>query len=297
MTPPGHDASHVLPDGRIIEYWEGGDPDGKGVIFHPGTPVSHVMGRWAHDDAVAAGVRLVSLSRPGYGNSTTLRSASLMRVGRDTAALASHLGFDGYAVVGSSGGGPFAVATAVADPSGVRALGVVGGMGPWRVLEGPSVLPEDRECLALLDAGDLDGAWEIFRGQYEEEFGSIDAPDDAVELIMAGEVSSVIHDESYRALWADNMRVVLSNFDGGVMDNLAWGGTWDVDLRDVAVPSLLWFGEDDDHCPPSYGRWYADRIADSQLIIIPGGGHFDIIDAHWPEVLAGLLRIQRATDS
>jgi pimeloyl-ACP methyl ester carboxylesterase len=113
---------------------------------------------------------------------------------------------------------------------------------------------------------------------------------------MAGEVSSVIHDESYRALWADNMRLVLSNFDGGVMDNLAWGGTWDVDLRGVAAPSLLWFGEDDDHCPPSYGRWYADRIADSQLILT-SGGHFDIIDAHWPEVLAGLLRIQMATGS
>ena len=291
--PQGHDGSHALSDGRVIEYWEGGDADGDPVIFHPGTPVSRVMGRWAHDDAIAAGVRLVSMSRPGYGGSTALRTSSLMTVGRDTAALATHLGFDTYAAVGSSGGGPFAVATAVADPSRVRVLGVVGGVGPWRLLQPSSFLPEDRECLALLDAGDLAGAWEIFRGQYEEEFGSLSSVDDAVELIMAGEASSLIHDEGYRVLWADNMRVVLANFDGGVMDNLAWGGNWDVDLGDVVAPSLLWFGEEDDHCPPSYGRWYAERIEGSELIVNPSGGHFDIIDAHWPDVLAGLLRIWR----
>ncbi len=292
MASPGHDGSHVLPDGRAIEYWEGGDPDGSAVVFHPGTPVSRVMGRWAHEAAVDAGVRFVSLSRAGYGGSTTHRTASLLATGRDTAGLAAHLGLDGYAVVGSSGGGPYAVATAVADPSKVRALGVVAGVGPWRELREPSFLPEDRECLALLDAGNLAGAWEIFQGQYEEEFGD-DTPEVAVEKISAGETGSVIHDEGYHSLWVENMRVVMANFDGGVMDNLAWGGRWDVDLGDVVAPSLLWFGEHDDNCPPAYGRWYADRIPGSQLVNDPTGGHVDIIDGHWPEVLAGLLRIQR----
>ena len=49
---------------------------------------------------------------------------SLMAVGRDTAALASQLGLDGYAVFGSSGGAPFAVASAVADPGAVRRSGL-----------------------------------------------------------------------------------------------------------------------------------------------------------------------------
>jgi pimeloyl-ACP methyl ester carboxylesterase len=180
VATPGHDGNCALPDGRIIEYWEGGDADGSAVIFHPGTPVSRVMGRWANDAAVGSGVRLVAVSRPGYGGSTTHRTASLLATGKDTAALAAHLGFDRYAVVGSSGGAPYAVATAVVDPSKVRALGVVGGMGPWRLLEPATYLPEEREVLALLDAGDLTIAWEGFRGQYEEEFGGIETAHDAV---------------------------------------------------------------------------------------------------------------------
>jgi pimeloyl-ACP methyl ester carboxylesterase len=169
---------------------------------------------------------------------------------------------------------------------------VVGGLGPWRLLEPSSPLPEERQYLALLDAGDLAGAWAGFHRQSEEELNGL-ALDDAVDLMFAGEVSSLIHDDRYRALWADNMRLVLENVDGYVFDNLAWGGTWDLDLLDVIAPSLLWYGAVDEQCSPAHGQWYAARIAGSQLIIFPGGGHFEVIDGHWPEVLAGLLRIWR----
>jgi pimeloyl-ACP methyl ester carboxylesterase len=172
-------------------------------------------------------VRLVSVSRPGYGDSTsTVGAPSLLAVGRDTAALASHLGLDEYAVFGISGGGPFAVATAVADPGTVRALGVVAGVGPWRLLDEPSAYPEERECLALLDAGDVAGAWTGLLSLAERDYEPLVALDDAgrVDAMMAGEKSPLIHDEGYRAIWADNMRVVLSRLDGSVFDNLAWGG-------------------------------------------------------------------------
>jgi pimeloyl-ACP methyl ester carboxylesterase len=64
-----------------------------------------------------------------------------------------------------------------------------------------------------------------------------------------------------------------------------------VDPRDVVAPSLLWYGEDDPSDPPAVGQWYADRIAGSRLSVFPGEGHLDVCDTHWPEVLAGLLRI------
>lgn len=220
----------------------------------------------------------------------TAGAPSLLAVGRDTVSLAAHLGLDGYAVFGSSGGAPFAVATAVADPGAVRAFGAVGGIGPWRLLDPPSANPEDRACLALLDAGDITGAWSCMRRSAEEQLGTIGLVD-AVDEILSGDTSSLLHDERYRALWADNMRGVLENLDGYTFDNLAWGGTWDVEPREVIAPSLLWYGARDDSCPPNHGQWYADRIANARSVVFPTGGHFDVIDAHWPEVLAGLLRI------
>lgn len=285
----------MLPDGRVIEFWEGGDPAGRAMIVHPGTPVTRLMGTWGHDAAVSARVRLVSVNRPGYGGSTATAEPSLLGTGRDTAAIAAHLGLDEYAVFGQSGGGPFAVATAVADPRHVRALGVVGGVGPWRLLDGPSKDPEGSKCLALLDAGDVAGAWDCMRRAVDREYGGLVALDDAarVDAILAdlGEGNRLLADEGYRAIFADNLRVVFDDFDGFVFDNLAWGASWDVDPRDVASPTMLWYGELDEACPPANGRWYADRIAGSELVILPGEGHLDVIDAHWPDVLAGLLGI------
>ena len=126
------------------------------------------MGTWGHEAAVSAGVRLVSVNRPGYGGSTATAGApSLLATGRDTAVLAAHLGCERYAVFGLSGGGPFAVAAAIAEPGHVGALGIVGGVGPWRVLDDKSRDPDGRACLALLDAGNVAGAWDCMRRDIE----------------------------------------------------------------------------------------------------------------------------------
>ena len=256
----------MLSDGRVIEYWDGGDPRGRPMIMQPGTPETRVMATWGHDAAVSAGVRLLSVNRPGYGGSTPIREPSLLRVGRDTAAMAEQLGLDAYAVFGLSGGGPFAVATAVADPGHVRALGIIGGIGPWRLLDDPSKDPEGSACLAIADAGDLAGAWDCMRRDVDRAYGRLVALDDAARVdAMLADISDGSHlldDERYRSLWADNIRVVLQNVDGSTFDNLSWGVRWDVEPRDVAAPTLLLYGELDTPCPPAHGLWYADRIAD-----------------------------------
>ena len=261
MSEPGRDASCVLPDGRIVEYWEGGDPQGRVVIFHPGTPATRILGRWGHEAAAASGVRLVALNRPGYGGSTPSAAPSLLATGRDTAALADVLGLQDYAVLGVSGGGPFALATGVADPDRVRAVAVVGGVGPWRVLDEPAEDDiEERGYLELLDAGDVAGAEAGMRRLAEQEYAGMRSLDDdaRVDQLLAepdGPVSPLTRDETYRALWAANMTVVLDGLGGYVFDNLAWGRTWDVDPSGVVAPTLVW---DADGAGARYGRWYAE---------------------------------------
>ncbi|HEY8239262.1 MAG TPA: alpha/beta hydrolase [Candidatus Limnocylindrales bacterium] len=293
MSATGRDGSVVLADGRTLEYWDGGDPGGRPMIYQPGTPVSRVFGRWGHEAAVDAGVRLIALNRPGYGGSTTSDGVpSLLSVGRDTAELAAILGLDGFAVFGSSGGGPFATATAIAAPDAVRALGVVGGIGPWRLVDPPEANREDRVCLALLDEGDAKGCWACLAVDVRRSQVS---PTQAADNLLATDASPLARDPAYRDLWIENWAIVQENVDGYIADNIAWGGPWDVDPRDVVAPTLLLFGSVDAHCSAEvHGRWYADRIAGSELVVVPTEGHFDAIDGHWPEVLAGLLRIWRA---
>ena len=59
----------ALPDGRNLEYQVSGPLDGLPLVFHHGTPGAatpfRVMERAAH----ARGLRLVTIARPGYGDS------------------------------------------------------------------------------------------------------------------------------------------------------------------------------------------------------------------------------------
>jgi pimeloyl-ACP methyl ester carboxylesterase len=239
------------------------------MIFHPGTPVSRVLGRWGHGAAVHAGVRLIALNRPGYGGSTAIASdRGLSDVGRDTAAFAGLLGLDEYAVLGSSGGGPYAVATAIAATVGA----------------------EDRACLELLDAGEPKAARDCFQRDVDGHRGR-QTPEQAATEIIGSEASAVATDPTYRALWVENMGIVLANTAGYIFDNLAWGGAWDIDPRDVAAPAFLCYGTEDRHCSlDGHAGWYTDRLPAHELVAIPGAAHFEVIDGHWPEVLAGLLR-------
>jgi pimeloyl-ACP methyl ester carboxylesterase len=58
------------PDGRSLDVWLAGPPDGVPLVFHSGTPGNGLP--FDHHVAAMAerGLRYVSVTRPGYGLST-----------------------------------------------------------------------------------------------------------------------------------------------------------------------------------------------------------------------------------
>ncbi len=62
--------------------------------------------------AARRGIRLVSYARPSYGGSTSSPGRDVASAAGDVAQLADSLGLQRFAVMGSSGGGPHALACA-----------------------------------------------------------------------------------------------------------------------------------------------------------------------------------------
>lgn len=294
MTPAaGERISRLidLPDGRAIVVWEGGQPDGVPVVFHHGTPSGRLQALLGADAARRQGVRLISFNRPGYGRSTDT-PPSLASVGLDTVRVIDELGADEFAVLGASGGGPYALATGLADPARVRAVGVAAGVGPWRLIDPPESDDPDRPLLALADAGDVVEALNGFRAQGSVAFGRMlelvdeamvkeffrDAPEGDVDWL----------DTAAKSRWAADLRDALLNYDGYARDNVAWGGDWDIDPACLRVPSWLWYGDLDRMVAPTHGHWLAERIPDSTLVIRPGKGHAGTIFEFWDDMLATL---------
>lgn len=261
------------------------------MIFHHGTPSGRLQASLGDAVAGRCGVRLISFSRPGYGGAT-YTSPSLASVAHDTLQVADQLGVGEFAVLGASGGGPYAIATGLADPQRVQAVGLAGGVGPWRLIEPADPDDPDLPLLALADAGDVSGALDGFREQAAQDFDRLLALDDAamVDALFEGVPEEELSwlDAAAREVWAADMREALASYDGYARDNVAWGGGWDVDPAHLTVPTWLWYGQADRMVPASHGRWLAQRIPDATLIVRPGEGHGRTIFGHWEEMFSGL---------
>jgi pimeloyl-ACP methyl ester carboxylesterase len=101
-----------LGDGRRLGYAERGDPGGRPLLYFHGWPGARVEARLADEPAKAAGVRLVALDRPGMGFSDFQRGRTFVDWSADVVEVADALQLDRFAVLGISGGGPYAAACA-----------------------------------------------------------------------------------------------------------------------------------------------------------------------------------------
>ena len=87
-----------------------GDPEGFAVVCHNGTPCSRLLPEWWDAPARERGLRMIGIDRAGYGNAPAEPDRSLRSVAESTAALMDELGVDRFALIGTSGGGPYALA-------------------------------------------------------------------------------------------------------------------------------------------------------------------------------------------
>ena len=290
-TEQSLDLSINLPDGRPLSVWTGGDPGGVPVVYLHGTPSSRLGAVSGHDASVRQGVRLIAANRPGYGAAPDVPT-SLSSVAEDTLALADVLGLSRFAVLGVSGGGPYALACGALAPERVVAVGVAVGIGPWRLIDPPGTNPEDRAVLELADAGDIEAALAACRRSAAADFASmLELDDDAMMddfIRPVPEKERALFTPQLRAVWAADLREALTSYDGYARDNLAWGGDWDLDLAAVSSPTWLWYGDQDRMVPVDHGRWLHERIALSTLVIRPGAGHGGAIYPFWDDIFTTL---------
>jgi len=265
---------------RSVMVRDAGDPDGAPVLYFHGTPGSRLDVGNADDAAAADGIRLISFDRPGYGRSDPA-PYGLHQVALDAAHVADRLGVDTFATLGWSGGGPFALATAAVLGDRVTGAGVLCGPGPFQEVPGAIDGLDDasRRALALLPE-DLPGAVEQFCAGSDLMLSVRD--DEAafmagMEAMFAGADRKVLADPALRHhLYVTMHEGLAQGFTAVGWDNVAWVGTWDVDLAAVRCPVRLRYGEQDRSIPIAHGEWLAEHLLDAELVTEPGAGHL------WP---------------
>src|SRR5580658_3556910 len=122
---------HVqLPDGRRLDVRVSGPANGLPLVFHHGTPGASTPSRAIERAVHAHGLRAVTTSRPGYGDSSPQPGRRVVDVVADIEAVLDRIGASRCLVAGWSGGGPHALACGARLPAAAAVL-VIAGVAPY----------------------------------------------------------------------------------------------------------------------------------------------------------------------
>jgi pimeloyl-ACP methyl ester carboxylesterase len=277
------------PGGRRVAYEQFGDPDGVPVLFCHGWMASR-LARHPDDELTASlGIRLVTFDRAGIGRSDPDPAKSLLSAAGDLAAVADELALDRFALLGHSGGGPYALACAHASPDRVAAVAICSGFAPFdRPDAYAGMTSRMRGYVRLLRAAPWLSA-PLLRGvprgygrdpdrAFAKQFGDL-CPADEAALAEPATRESVL---------ASTVEALAGGHTGVAQESrLLFTRPWGFDPRQVRNHVELHYGSADTLVPLEMGRYLEQVIPDSRLTIHPDEGHMLHI-THWAEILAAL---------
>lgn len=287
--------------GQRIGYCEFGDPQGLPVLYCHGIPGSGVECELADRPARRHGLRFIAPDRPGYGETDAAYEMGHAAWAQVVMELLQRLGIERYAVLGISGGGPNALALAVADVERVVALSLACPLGP-------TVLPE------LARASHPFVQWLLRRVRHSPR---------CIDWLLLRPVAAIGHALPRMAvrsmrlyngradrpclshpavveLLSRNMRRAFQQGSAGVARDLRLMITpWDFSLQQIALPVRLWHGTADELLLPEHSRWIAAHLAHAELQLVPGAAHFslpfDHIEAIMDDLAVRALPAARST--
>jgi pimeloyl-ACP methyl ester carboxylesterase len=232
----------------------------------------------------AAGVRLVTIDRAGYGRSEPLAGGAptIPAYADDAAAVLDQLGVREAVLAGWSAGGRIAAALAGRRPELARALVVVGTPAPDEAV--PWVPDEQRPAIETM-RGDPVAAVTQMVGMLE---GAGTEPAAALAMLTAGEAdAAALAEPGFREAVEAMLAEAFAQGTVGLASDIAsyTAAPWGFDPGTIEVRTTCVYGEADELVPPAHGAWWTSRIADSELVSVPGAGHLVVRQA-WPLVLA-----------
>jgi pimeloyl-ACP methyl ester carboxylesterase len=278
-------------DGRTLAIEEAGDPAGRPVLVHGGTPNSRHIFAPAAADAAARGLRLIGYDRPGYGGSTPQPGRAVADCAADVRAICADLGIGRLALWGISGGGPHLLACAALLPGLVTAAASLA-----------SLAPSDADGLDWFDGMGQDNADDFKLHQTDSEAARAKLETEREETMaasgedLAGLLKTLLTPVDAAALTGEFAEYLAWTGREGLApgsqgwwdDGEAFGRPWGFELSAIEVPVLLMHGRQDQFVPFGHGRWLAERIPGVEARLLDDDGHLTLLTDRIGEVHAWL---------
>jgi pimeloyl-ACP methyl ester carboxylesterase len=285
------DRTVQTPDGRTLAIEEAGDPNGRPVLVHEGTPNSRHLYPPTAIDAAARGLRLISYDRPGYGGSSPMPGRTVADCAADVRAICAELGISRLAMWGISGGGPHVLACAALLPDLVSVVASLASLAPldaegldWFAGMGELNADDTRQFLR-----DREAARAKLDADREQALGASAAElIKGLQTLLSPTDAAVLNDGLAEHLVYCEHEGLAPGSQGWWDDGVAHCTPWGFELSAISVPVLLMHGRQDQFVPFGHGQWLAAHIPGVEARLFDHDGHLTLLTNRVPEVHAWL---------
>jgi pimeloyl-ACP methyl ester carboxylesterase len=274
-----------LRDGRQLGYALFGPDTAFPVFYFHGWPGSRLEAGFFN----VPGVQMIGVDRPGYGLSDPLRKRRLADWPGDVAQLADRLGHEKFAIVGMSGGGPYAAMCAHALKDRLSRVAIIAGLGP------PDAPGMSKSRVGfLLDIGQRPMTSAVLSNVMRVVIRDRRA-EQHIERIRRRVKRST---KDHEAMTPDFLQMLVMSFREGLRssakgpssDARIYGEPWPFALRDIRVPVRVWHGGADMQVPVSIGQHYAKNIPGAVGHFPADEGHVSIVTNYIEAIITDLRR-------
>jgi len=275
-----------LKDGRQLGFAQFGQETAFPVLYFHGWPGSRLEAGFFN----VPGVQMIGVDRPGYGLSDPMRKRRLADWPDDIAQLADHLGFDKFAIVGMSGGGPYAAVCAHALMDRITRVAIIAGLGP------PDAPGMSKSRVGfLLDIGQRPMTSAVLTNVMRVVIRDRRADKHIERLRHRVRRAS----KDMEAMTPDFLQMLITSFREGLRrsakgpssDARIYGEPWPFKLSDIKVPVRVWHGTADMQVPVSIGRYYAASIPGAVGHFPEDEGHVSIVTNYIEAIISDLRRL------
>jgi pimeloyl-ACP methyl ester carboxylesterase len=285
-----------LKDGRSVSYalYGAGENPQLVVFYFHGFPGSRIEASISEKAAKDLGIMIIAVDRPGIGLSDYKPGRAIRDCVDDTLEIADQLKVEKFAVLGVSGGAPYANTCALEIGDRLLACAIVSGMGPvsdWSSTEDMFIpnrlliaVGRTFPSVASLLIHIVGWWWRRFPPLALLWFRAVLSPGDRgvfrrreVQVAMGRSIQESMRSGTSGV--AHEFRLLCTN--------------WGERLEQVKARVSMWHGLEDTYVPVSMCRKVAGRIPGSESSYIEGSGHFMAVEK-LPAVLARLNQLARS---
>lgn len=284
---------HTLSDGRNLGYHEYGELNGFPVFAFHGLPGSRIWFEEDDETCSSLGVRLLTVDRPGFGNSDQKKNRAFLDFSDDIHELANSLGLTKYSVFGVSGGGVYSAALAYKYPESIHKCGLISTVNQFEKGVPPKDMASENRTVFTLSKR---FPW-LMKFLLNQQKKLIEQqPKRYVASIMANtkhlcEADRVIMEKKENAEFlVMHMGEAFKNgVAGTVIEAKLFTQHWGFEASEIKVPVELWHGTEDTLSPINPVKKLGSEIPNCNQNFVKGKGHFlTEYPKIWKEILSCL---------